>query len=105
MAREASLEEIGNAYAEAKGWSQRKTVYAGVRGAPDRHYYRWKFVLLVEWKRPGETPSAIQQKEHERLSRSGTQVHVIDNLDEFKRLIDRHNVLIEDCIRALRSQP
>lgn len=66
---------------ESLGGEVRRVEWIGRRGAPDvlvllpmRHCY-------VEEKRPGEVPTTIQLREHERLRAAGIEVLVIDSCE------------------------
>lgn len=89
MAREIVLEEDSNTYAERRGWYQRKVIFAGVKGAPDRWYFKCGILLIVEFKKLGEPPSIQQLRRHRELRAAGFEVHVIDRFEDFVALIDR----------------
>lgn len=48
------------------------------RGFPDCMFFRDGVTKFVECKRPGEHPSPVQLRWHERLRRAGFDVAVID---------------------------
>lgn len=77
-------------YARLRGWAERKTIYKGRRGAPDRHFYKDDRVKLIEFKRPGKTKAdPQQQREHKRLlEEGGVVVHVIDTIEAGCALFD-----------------
>jgi hypothetical protein len=52
--------------------------------------------LLIEFKRPGEFPTPLQEERIKRLRALGYDVQVIDSTADGKRLID-------DCMGGLRS--
>lgn len=80
--REKLIEDAYVAYAEAHGWLARKAVYSGRRGSPDRWFFRNGKLVLVEFKRPGETPDGLQVKEHKALKDHGFPVLVIDRFTD-----------------------
>lgn len=73
---EAGIEDQVVAWAENHGWEVRKIKYIGRRGAPDRHFYGYGRVVMIEFKRPGEPLRADQKREHERLASVGIEVFV-----------------------------
>jgi hypothetical protein len=79
--RETVIEQAVCEHAEKAGWLVRKVVYAGRRGAPDRWFLKDGRLVLIEFKRPGRSLDAHQQREHERLTRAGFTVHVIDSIE------------------------
>lgn len=87
MAREIVLEEDACKFAEERGWMQRKTIYAGRRGCPDRMFWRNGVFLMVEFKKKGGKPEAHQEREHARFKAQGFTVHVIDNFEDAKALL------------------
>ena len=50
----------------------------------------WGQVLFVEFKRRGQKPTLAQEREHHRLRGHQVAVHVIDNIDTGKLLIDSY---------------
>lgn len=91
--RESVIEDDNVAYAESKGWLVRKAVYAGRRGSPDRWFMRRRrngdgHLFHIEFKKPGEKPDGLQQKEHDRLRGAGFRVYVIDNIATGRKAID-----------------
>lgn len=85
--REDEIEDECVAIAEAAGWLVRKMAYVGRRGCRDRDFYKDGVLLMVEFKAPGEKPRKDQRREHEVLKGKGFDVHVIDNVDDFRRLL------------------
>ena len=84
---EDEIEDECVAIAEADGWLVRKMAYVGRRGCRDRDFYKDGVLLMVEFKAPGEKPRKDQAKEHKALKANGFVVHVIDNVDDFRRLL------------------
>ena len=85
--REDEIEDECVAIAEADGWLVRKMAYVGRRGCRDRDFYKDGVLLMVEFKAPGEKPRKDQAEEHKVLKANGFDVHVIDNVDDFRRLL------------------
>ena len=86
---EASIELAAVAWAERRGWLVRKLKWIGRRNAPDRLFARAGRVVLIEFKRPDEQPRVTQSREHRRLRDAGVEVHVVDDLAQFLRVISR----------------
>lgn len=87
--READIEAAVCRYARSKGLLAFKFTSPGRRNVPDR------LVLLpggrslfIEFKAPGKTPTAGQQREHLRLLSLGHKVFVVDDIERGKRVID-----------------
>ena len=74
--------------AEEAGYVVRKVTYAGRRGAPDRWFKRFDTPwILIEFKKKGEKPDGLQQREHDKLRGAGQKVYVIDNHDDARRVL------------------
>lgn len=82
MTREIEIERPASVYAESRGWFEVKIMQTSKRGFPDRFYARKGRIVLVEYKAPGEKPTAQQLKRHSELRAQGVEVHVIDNLED-----------------------
>ncbi len=80
-------------HAKRLGWTSRKMNGLGFRAWPDRLLIpprRSRLpVLWIEFKRVGEHPTPLQRKLHKDLRARGQRVHVIDNLQEFVRVLAR----------------
>jgi hypothetical protein len=87
---ESTIEKTVCKHAETRGWLVRKCAYIGRKGAPDRWFFKAGRLLLIEFKRPGETPDPIQRREHARLRRAGFAVYVINDIDDGLRFIDAY---------------
>lgn len=74
-------------YAESRGWFQCKFVSPGKDGVPDRFFARAGRVVLVEFKAEGKKPRPLQLERHAELRAHGVEVHVIDNLEDAKKLL------------------
>jgi hypothetical protein len=73
---EGNIEEQVCAWAENNGWLVRKMTYVGRRGCPDRFFFGFGKVVIIEFKKPGEMLDAHQRKEHARLETAGVHPHV-----------------------------
>lgn len=84
--RESALEKKGNAYAESRGWYVMKFVSPGKRAVPDRLYLRVKDgvarTVFIEWKRPGEEPTAQQYKRGRDIMAHGAEWYWADNMEK-----------------------
>ncbi len=60
----------------------------GYRGRTDRLFLlpEGKHVI-VEFKRPGETPGPQQLARHRKLNNIGHKVHVLDTVEDFQSLL------------------
>lgn len=85
--KEIVLEEDITAEAEAAGWLVYKMQFIGRRGCPDRWFFRQGELVIIEFKRRGETPDGLQRKTHDRFRGQGFKVHVIDNHDDARRVL------------------
>lgn len=77
-------------YAQRRGWFTFKVESPTFNGLPDRCYIRAGRVVWIEWKRPGRGEdglSAIQVVRIREMREHGAEVYVLDDLEEFKRLM------------------
>ena len=66
-----------------------KFVSPGYAGVPDRIcLFPGGKIAFVELKAPGKTPRPLQVARHRRLRSLGFPVHVIDDSDQVKRMIE-----------------
>lgn len=85
---EASEELDAVAWAEKNGWQSRKIEYVGRRGCPDRLFYGYGILLLIEVKRPSARRkprgglSALQEKEFARYEDASIPVKIAYTADE-----------------------
>lgn len=86
--RELVIERDSVDYAEKAGWLVRKCVYAGRRGSPDRWFFKKGHLVLIEFKKPGEKPDAVQQREHDRLRGAGFKVYVVTSLAQATEIFE-----------------
>lgn len=76
---ESSIEGYACGLAEKAGWIVRKLKWIGRRNGMDRFFLKDGRVVLIEFKRPGETPRPGQQKEIDLFKAAGAEVHSVDN--------------------------
>lgn len=76
---ESSLEEYACKLAEKDGWIVRKLRWIGRRNGMDRFFLKDGRIVLIEFKAPGESPRAGQQKEIDLFRAAGAEVHAVDN--------------------------
>lgn len=78
-------------YARSKKFYVRKFKSEQNRSVPDDIFATPKgVVFFVEFKRPGKKATPAQEDEHEFMRKSNLHVHVIDNLEAGKALIDQY---------------
>lgn len=75
-------------YAKSLGWLAWKMKIEGINGCPDYAFMRRGVIIWIEFKAPGEKPTAQQVLRHEELRAQGFDVHVIDNADAGRALFD-----------------
>ena len=92
--REVQVEKPCCLWAEKHGWLQRKLAWIGRVGAPDRFFAKDGRIVLVEFKAPGNVARPEQEREHRRLRDAGIEVYVIDNRDEFERVMSAPGGLV-----------
>ncbi|MCH2078498.1 MAG: hypothetical protein MK180_16765 [Rhodobacteraceae bacterium] len=86
---EAVIEKAVCEYAQRRGWRQRKMMFVGRRGCPDRWFMREDGQLvIIEFKDPNGKLSAAQRKEVRWLEQNGFNVHVIDNVEDGMAVFD-----------------
>lgn len=83
--RERDIEKAFTAQVKAAGGEIRKVKWIGRKGAPDRVVMLNGKVTWVEFKAPGERPSAQQASEHRRMRKMGMDVRVIDDFVDWWR--------------------
>lgn len=85
--REANVERLFVQRASERGWTVRKIIWVGRRGAPDRVLLRGPppGIIFVELKAPRGVLEAHQKREHTRLRAMGFAVVVLWNTAEVER--------------------
>lgn len=79
--RESTIERHFVRACREAGIMQRKVVWVGRRGCPDRIMLHQGRVVFVELKAPGEEPDSWQIREHDRLRAAGIRVLVVDSTE------------------------
>lgn len=83
-------------YARSKKFYVRKFKSENNRSVPDDIFATPKgVVFFVEFKRPGKKATPAQSDEHDFMRKSNLHVHVIDNVEAGKALVDQY--LAEDA--------
>ena len=78
--RESGVERRCCDAAAADGWGNRKMTK---RDDPDRIFFKKRFLVWVEIKRPGEVPRPSQLRRHAELRAAGEIVLVVDTSEGF----------------------
>lgn len=86
---EHHLEKKCTHYAHARGWETLKCDMVN-RSWPDQAFFKAGRVIFVEFKRPGEKPRAQQEARIDLLRAQLFEVHVIDNYDDFKHVVETY---------------
>lgn len=86
---ESELERQSMDYAVARGWFEVKLMVCSKDGMPDRFLARKpEGVILIEMKREvGGELSEAQVRRHKELRDHGVTVHVVDNMEQAKRVL------------------
>lgn len=89
MVTEADIEKEFVTYAASKGCLAVKLILHHGRGFPDRTVMcPGGVTFFIEFKKPGGKTSKNQDVWIDHLSKLGFECHVIDNIEEAKRLLD-----------------
>lgn len=93
--KEGSIEESCRVLAQDRGWTSRKMNGLGFRDWPDRIFLppvtsRRGRRFWAEFKRPGEEPTPAQAKMHRNLRARGEEVWVLDNKEDFEKVMRAH---------------
>jgi hypothetical protein len=87
--REREIEAaLMRAVAKAGGLT-RKWSSPARRGVPDQLVLVGGHVVGVEVKAPGKRPTAMQEREHQRLREHGLPVYVVATLEDVQLLVER----------------
>ena len=87
--KESTIEKAVSLYAKERGVLSRKWSSPSYRSVPDRLFFGpYGALLIVEFKAKGKQPTESQKLEHGRLMKLGHQVHVVDDINQGKALID-----------------
>jgi hypothetical protein len=91
---ESYIEDTSRDHASSHGWVSRKMNGLGFNSWPDRLFIppkktRFGNKFWVEFKRLGEVPTPAQANMIKDLRDRGETVYVIDNVADFKRVLQR----------------
>lgn len=89
MGEESKIEKDVCKYAQSKGCYVRK--FTGRAGVPD-HYFLTPngFSFFLEFKRPGEKPTPLQDREIREIRKRKGAATWIDNVEDGKKLVDHY---------------
>lgn len=85
--REIVVEHSSVELAEQTGWYVKKMQFIGVRGCPDRWFFKKGRLLIVEFKKLGRPLDGHQVRRRAELHNAGFRVHVIDTFEDFAKLL------------------
>lgn len=85
--RESFIEKKVVSDAISKGWITFKWVSTAQRGVPDRLFFKNGHVVIAEFKAPKKKPTKYQAAIHKKLNKAGFIVHVIDDIEEAKKIL------------------
>lgn len=95
---ERDIERKSGEYAKERGVAHYKFTSPARAAVPDRVLLQEipeflrpviaQYVRFVEYKRTGETATAPQEREHNRLRGMGFTVHVVDSVPDGQAVID-----------------
>lgn len=83
--RESDIQESVVTYARSLRIIARKLNFG--EGWPDYLFLYGGQVLFIEFKKPGETPTILQEEMHRILKYEGFQVYVVDNVEFGNQII------------------
>jgi len=87
--KEAYIELKVCQHANNRGIEHRKFTTPSRRSAPDRIFFaKGGLTMFIEFKRKGENPTSGQKREIIRLKALNFPVHVVDDIDQGKRIIN-----------------
>ena len=89
---ERDIEKRVKDYARSKGFLAYKFTSPGHIGVPDDLFISpVGFVIFVEFKQTGKKPTAMQQREIDRINQHGVLALVVDSVEQGKGLIDAYS--------------
>ncbi|WP_440682088.1 hypothetical protein [Cysteiniphilum halobium] len=92
LLKESTIEKRVTQYAKSHGWLSYKWHTTHQKGLPDRLFLKQGNILMVEFKAQGAKPTKLQCHTHQQLIEQGFNVHVIDNIEQGKQLLDTSDV-------------
>ena len=89
---ERDIEKRVKEYARSKGFLAYKFTSPGHIGVPDGLLISpVGFVIFMEFKQTGKKPTAMQQREIDRINQHGVLALVVDSVEQGKGLIDAYS--------------
>lgn len=86
---ESALEQIACRWADNHGVKHLKLNVISRRAFPDRiFFFPGGRPTLIEFKRLGKQPTKLQQFTIDVLRKLGYEVHVVDNIDRLKEVLE-----------------
>lgn len=83
--RESKVERDACSEAKENGWLVYKLT--GHRGIPDRLFIRRGRVVFIEFKAPGQKPTAQQRKRIKEMCDAGVEAYVSDSTEGARRIL------------------
>jgi len=88
---EKKIEKIVKQYARDKGWLAYKFTSTAHIGVPDGIFISPKGrVIFCEFKQTGKKPTAMQQREIDRINQHNVLALVIDSVEAGKEMVDAY---------------
>jgi Casjensviridae endonuclease len=87
---EADLQNAAVRWARAHGWFARRHKGPGRRSHPDYLFAKTGCVVWIEFKLPGNEPTALQRHEIAEMRSYGLTVYWVDDLQDFKAILSSH---------------
>lgn len=75
-------------YARKTGWLAWRMQIMGRNGCPDAFFFKDGCLVIMEFKVPGKKPTPQQLKRHAELRAAGFEVHVVDDPEKGKFILD-----------------
>jgi hypothetical protein len=89
---ERDIEKRVKEYARSKGFLAYKFTSPGHIGVPDGLFISpVGFVIFMEFKQTGKKPTAMQQREIDRINQHGVMALVVDSVEQGRGLIDAYS--------------
>ena len=89
---ERDIEKRVKDYARSKGFLAYKFTSPAHIGVPDGLFISpLGFVIFLEFKQTGKKPTAMQQREIDRINQHGVLALVVDSVEQGKGLIDAYS--------------
>jgi hypothetical protein len=86
--KESDIEKKVSIYAKKLGFTTYKFTSPSSRGVPDRIYIKNGITFFIEFKSQGGQLSKLQEREIRQVRQQGIDVHVVDNVDMGKAILD-----------------